>query len=121
MSSNKASCRPLVGPSNDIHNELNYGNVNNFENNNIDSVNLRISNGVMPLQYHTNEYQVSHSGFSKVANASLFPEDVTSSLPMETNPGTNFKMLNGLTGMHFPSILHLPQVLCFYCNRGPSH
>ncbi|XP_015882188.2 TITAN-like protein isoform X2 [Ziziphus jujuba] len=98
VSSNKAASGPLVGPLNDIHNELNYGNVNSFENNNIDSVNLRISNGVMPLQYHTNEYQVSHSGFSKVANVSLFPEDVSSSLPVENYPGTNSKMLNGFTG-----------------------
>ncbi|KAF3436891.1 hypothetical protein FNV43_RR19644 [Rhamnella rubrinervis] len=94
VSSTTASRGPLVGPSNDIHNELNYGNVNSFANNNIDYVNLRNSNGVMPLQYHTNEYQVSHSELSEVANVGLFPEDVSSSLPIETNYGTNSKNLN---------------------------
>lgn len=120
MSSTAASRGHLVGPSNDIHNELNYGNVNSFENSNIDYVNLRNSNGVMPLQYHTNEYQVSHSGLSEIANVGLFPEDVPSSLPMETNYGTNSKKLNGFSGMY--SLLNIEFSLgnCFYYNSCPS-
>lgn len=111
MSSTAASRGPLVGASNDIHNELNYGNVNSFENSNIDYVNLRNSNDVMPLQYHTNEYQVSHSGLSEVANDGLYPKDVSSSLLMETNSGTNSKNLNGFIGMYSLLILNFLWVI----------
>ncbi|KAL4592670.1 hypothetical protein LXL04_005673 [Taraxacum kok-saghyz] len=49
---------PLTGPSNDIHNELKFDYVDNFDR----SHNSNFPNGVLPLQNHTNEnYQVSHS------------------------------------------------------------
>lgn len=111
---NAAAHEPLFGPSNDIHNELNYGHSNSFENSNIDCVNLRNSNGVMPLQYHTNEYQVSHSGLSERANAGLFPEDMLSSLPMVTNCGTNANNLNGFVGMYSLLILCVPWLVVFH-------
>ncbi|KAJ6676483.1 hypothetical protein OIU85_009735 [Salix viminalis] len=38
-----------------------------FENNSLDNVNLNISNGVMPLQYYTIEYQISNTDFSALA------------------------------------------------------
>ncbi|CAB4280501.1 unnamed protein product [Prunus armeniaca] len=72
---------PTFGPSNDIHNELKYGIIDTFENNS----NSSFSNGVMPLLYHTNEHQVSHSGPPQVTNVGCFPQDVaTSSLHGET-------------------------------------
>ncbi|KAL4559797.1 hypothetical protein LXL04_031943 [Taraxacum kok-saghyz] len=49
---------PLTGPSNDIHNELKFDYVDNFDR----SHNSKFPNGVLPLQNHTNEnYQVFHS------------------------------------------------------------
>ncbi|PQQ17394.1 TITAN-like protein isoform X3 [Prunus yedoensis var. nudiflora] len=73
---------PTFGPSNDIHNELKYGIIDTFENNS----NSSFSNGVMPLLYHTNEHQVSHSGPPQVTNVGCFPQDVaTSSLHGETS------------------------------------
>lgn len=96
-SSNEASQGPLIGPSNDIHHELNYGNINSYDNNNnAHSVN---SNGVMPLLYHTNEYQVSHSGFSEVTDAGLSRVHVTSSLPVEAYSYTSYISLNDSAGI----------------------
>lgn len=77
----------MPGPSNDIHNKLEYGIIDTLENNSSSS----FSNGVMPLLYHTNEYQVSHSGLPQVANVGCFPQDAT------TFSSINSK---GLTGMH---------------------
>lgn len=72
----------------DIHNELNYVNTTSFniDNTNIYSVDSRNSNSVMPLQCHTNEYQVSHSGLSEVG---LYSADVASSSALETHSGTS--------------------------------
>ncbi|GMY15123.1 TITAN-like protein [Fagus crenata] len=82
VSSSQGAIGPVVGPLNDIHNEHNYGNIDSFENSSIQSVKSSLSNGVMPLQYYTNEYQVSHSGLYEVTN-------VGSSLPAETCSDTN--------------------------------
>ncbi|XP_062169878.1 TITAN-like protein isoform X2 [Alnus glutinosa] len=78
VSSSEGPIGPLFGPSNDIHNELNYGNIDSFENSSIQSVKSSLSNGVMPLHYYTNEYQVSHSDLSEVANFGTFAHDVSS-------------------------------------------
>nr|KAJ0214813.1 hypothetical protein LSAT_V11C400204880 [Lactuca sativa] len=52
---------PMIGPSNDIYNELKFDYVDNF-----DKHNSSFPNGVSPLQYHTNEkYQVSHQDMSR--------------------------------------------------------
>ncbi|KAK9926637.1 hypothetical protein M0R45_023853 [Rubus argutus] len=75
LKSEAVSGGPMPGPSNDIHNKLEYGIIDTFENNSSSS----FSNGVMPLLYHTNEYQVSHSGLPQVANVGRFPQDVTTS------------------------------------------
>lgn len=98
VSSKEASHGPVLGPSNDIHNEVNYVNISSYANSNIHSFDSRISNGVMPLQNHTNEYQVSHSGTPGVANTGLYSEDFTSSLPLEMYSGTSSVNSNGVTG-----------------------
>ncbi|RDX73302.1 TITAN-like protein, partial [Mucuna pruriens] len=56
--------------SDDIHNQLNSGNIDSFENVYSHSVKSYPSNDVLPLQYYTNEYhyQVSCSGLSGDAN-----------------------------------------------------
>ncbi|KAL5543901.1 hypothetical protein UlMin_007685 [Ulmus minor] len=106
-SSKEASNGPLLGPSNDIHHELNYVNISSFENSYIHSGSSSISNNVMPLQYHTNEYQVSQSELSEVANSGLYPEDVISSIPLKTYSTATSINLNGLTanrnGQQFPA------------------
>ena len=52
-----------------------------FENNSLDSVNLNFSNGVMPLQYYTIEYQISNTEFSAATNAGPSMYCVVSTLP----------------------------------------
>ncbi|KAL5858793.1 hypothetical protein ACOSQ4_000089 [Xanthoceras sorbifolium] len=89
----------LLGPSNDIHNELNFENMNNFEKNTIHHLNSYIPNGVIPLQYHTNECQISCSGLPSVANSGTSLHVVTSSLPADTCSTTsswnsNYVMVN---------------------------
>ncbi|KAJ7945702.1 TITAN-like protein isoform X1 [Quillaja saponaria] len=89
LSSSGGNRGQVLGPSNDIHNQLNSGYIDSFENNYTQSVKSILSNSVLPLQYYTNEYQVSHSGPPEVGAGSLFPHDVTSSLHLETCSGTN--------------------------------
>ncbi|KAK9069874.1 hypothetical protein SSX86_010270 [Deinandra increscens subsp. villosa] len=56
---------PLIGPSNDIHNEQKFDYVDNFDRSRIISHNSSFQNSVLPLQDYTNEkYQVSHSDLS---------------------------------------------------------
>lgn len=72
-----------LGPTNDIQNQVQYGNFDNFGNNNIHSVESSSSISVLPLHSYTNEYQVSnssYSGSSDVSNLVSFPLDTTVSL-----------------------------------------
>lgn len=104
VAANKAT---FVGPPNNIHNELNYVNADSFiGSNDIHSVNSSISNNVIPLQCHTNEYQVSNSGLSGVANSSFYSADVTSCLPLETHSGTSSVNLSSSTGNIFLFVLY---------------
>ncbi|XP_042949148.1 TITAN-like protein isoform X1 [Carya illinoinensis] len=84
---------PVLGPSHDIHNELNSGNIDSFENCSIQSVKSSHSNGVLPLQCYTNEYQVSHSGRFEVPSAGMYEYDAQSSLPAETCSGKKISEL----------------------------
>ncbi|XP_065873018.1 TITAN-like protein [Euphorbia lathyris] len=92
----------LVGPSNDIQNELNHKNINRFENINFEPHKSNCSNGVMPLQYYTNEYQISNSGLSTEANIGAFPLNAVSSLPVDACSGTSLSKSYDLT-VHFNS------------------
>ncbi|XP_050223885.1 TITAN-like protein isoform X2 [Mercurialis annua] len=83
-----------IGPSNDIQNELNCRNINEFENNNFEPHKSNFINGVMPLQYYTNEYQISHSA---VANVGPFVHDPFSALPLNARNGACLWNSNGLT------------------------
>ncbi|XP_027335049.1 TITAN-like protein isoform X1 [Abrus precatorius] len=67
--------RTVFGPSSDIHNQLDNGNIDSFQNVYSHSVK---SNAVLPLQCYTNEYQVSCSGLSGVGNTGLLEIDTTS-------------------------------------------
>ena len=84
-----------VGPTKDI---LNHEHIINFENNSFGNVNLNISNGVMPLQYYTNEYQISNSGFSAAANVGPSMYCVVSTWPVHAHSGTCLCNPNDLTG-----------------------
>ncbi|KAJ1386191.1 coiled-coil domain-containing protein [Sesbania bispinosa] len=77
-----------VGPSSDIHNQLNNGNIDSFENVYSHSVKSYPSNAVLPLHCYTNEYQVSSSGLSGVGNTGLLDLD-NSSLPLEACSSAN--------------------------------
>ncbi|GAV74248.1 hypothetical protein CFOL_v3_17728, partial [Cephalotus follicularis] len=90
--SGEGSLGVLVGPSNDIHTQNKFENMDSFENNTVHLLKSNISNGV-PLQYYTNEYQVSYSGHWDVANIG---SNLVSSLPAETCSGT-ISWVNDLT------------------------
>ncbi|KAM3752021.1 hypothetical protein ACB098_04G156800 [Castanea mollissima] len=96
VSSSQGAIGREIGPLNDIHNENNYGNIDNFENSSIPSVKSSLSNGVMPLQYYTNEYQVSRSGLYEATNVGMFADDFGSFLPAETCSDTNLWNLKDL-------------------------
>lgn len=88
---NEGSRGLLIGPVNDIHNELNFDNIDNFDKNNIHYLNSSFSNGVVPLQNHTNEgYQVSHSELSEVTEVGPLLHDANlytcSGTQFDTNP-----------------------------------
>ncbi|KAE9604266.1 hypothetical protein Lal_00002284 [Lupinus albus] len=91
--SSSEGCRggAVIGPSSDIHNQHNNGNIDSFDNVYSHSVKSHPSNGVLPLQCYTNEYQVSYSGLSGVGNAGLLDNNVTTpSLPSEiSSSGAN--------------------------------
>ncbi|KAF7833984.1 TITAN-like protein isoform X1 [Senna tora] len=80
-----------VRPSSDIHNQLNYGNIDKFDisYSHSHSVKSHPSNGVLPLQYYTNEYQVSNSEISSVRNACPISHDNTYSRHLETCSGAD--------------------------------
>lgn len=64
----QGSCGVVYGSSNDIHNNVDFENINNLEQNTINTLKSSYSNVVMPLQYNTNEYQISNSRCTEVAN-----------------------------------------------------
>ncbi|CAK8568118.1 unnamed protein product [Lathyrus sativus] len=78
----------VFGPSSDIHNQLNNGNIDSFENIYSHSMKSYPSNVVLPLHCHTNKYQVSSSGHSGVGNTGLLDID-NSSLPSEACSSAN--------------------------------
>ncbi|XP_022137269.1 TITAN-like protein isoform X2 [Momordica charantia] len=80
------------GPTNDIHNRVQYGNCDNLGNNNIHSVESCMPISALPLHSHTNEYQVSnssYSGSSDVSNFVSFPRDTTVSLHASSYSGAH--------------------------------
>ncbi|WJX35015.1 hypothetical protein P8452_23064 [Trifolium repens] len=77
-----------VGPSSDIHNQLNNGNIDSFENIYSHSVKSYPSNVVLPLHCYTNENQVSSSEHSGVGNTGLLDIGNTS-LPSEACSSAN--------------------------------
>ncbi|OMO71643.1 hypothetical protein COLO4_28132 [Corchorus olitorius] len=85
------------GPSNDIHNNVNFEKINNLEQNNINPLIPSYSNVVMPLQYNTNEYQISDSGFPEVANFGTNLHEVNFPLPVGSHSCTSLWNSNDLT------------------------
>ncbi|KAH9705372.1 TITAN-like protein [Citrus sinensis] len=84
------------GLSNDIHKEPDYENLNNYEKNTLHHLNSNISNVVMPLQQHTNEYQVSRLEHSGVANVGSNMHVITSTLSVDPCDGTSLWNANNL-------------------------
>ncbi|QHN98256.1 TITAN-like protein [Arachis hypogaea] len=82
--SGSGGCRgAVIGPSSDIHNQPNNGNIDSFENFYSHSVkSYPSSNDVLPLQYYTNENQIS--GLSGVHNAGVLGY-ATSVVPLEAS------------------------------------
>ncbi|XVE54488.1 hypothetical protein DITRI_Ditri03aG0085700 [Diplodiscus trichospermus] len=63
----EGSCGVVYGASNDIHNNINFEQINNLQKNTINPQISSFSNVVMPLQYNTIKYQISNSRFPEVA------------------------------------------------------
>ncbi|XP_022897111.1 TITAN-like protein isoform X3 [Olea europaea var. sylvestris] len=69
-SANAESRGTLIGPMNDIHNELNFDSVNSFDKTDIQYFDFNTSKSVVPLQSYTNERsQISYSDLSRVSEA----------------------------------------------------
>ncbi|KAJ9559543.1 hypothetical protein OSB04_004703 [Centaurea solstitialis] len=84
----------LIGPSNDIQNELKFDYVDNFDRNHVGPCNSSFPNAVLPLQNQTNEkYQVFQSDISGGAASSISSYD-NKSLPLASNA----KRSNNLKG-----------------------
>lgn len=103
---------PVFGPSSDIHNQLNYGNIDKFDVTYSHSVKSHPSNGVLPLQYYTNEYQVSDSGIAGFSNACQLSHGTTS-LPLETCSSADSFHSKDFAGMHILSNFFC-KILCLY-------
>lgn len=99
----------VFGASSDIHNQLNNGNIDRFENVYSNSLKLYPSNAVLPLHSHTNECQVFSSGLSGVGNTGLLDIDI-SSLPSEACSGANPFASQDFAGM---CSLSFGNVICF--------
>ena len=98
----EGSHRPLIGPSNDIHNELNSECIHNFEKTSNIFLRSSFSNGVIPLQNYTGgRYQVSHSELSEVTKFGPLPHDANSYSAAGTQFDTNRGGLKDLTGNTF--------------------
>ncbi|XP_075504962.1 TITAN-like protein isoform X3 [Primulina tabacum] len=68
VAAKSGSVGPVIGPLNNIHNELNPDNVNSFLKNNVSSLNFSVTNDVVPLQRYTNERdQISCSELSSMS------------------------------------------------------
>ncbi|XVF49622.1 hypothetical protein PTKIN_Ptkin04bG0028200 [Pterospermum kingtungense] len=82
----------VYGTSNDIHDNINFEKINNLEQNTINTLKTSYSNVVMPLQYNTNEYQISNSKYPEVANFGSNLHEVNFSLP--SNACSNASLWN---------------------------
>ncbi|XP_030476342.1 TITAN-like protein [Syzygium oleosum] len=105
--SGEGSHGPICGPSNDIQIEQNYGIVENFRNNSVYHPHENFLNAVMPLQYYTNEYQISHTGPNGVPSTCGASHTSTFSLPAEKYPEVLLQSSSGSTGngsMQCPSL-----------------
>ena len=96
----EGSCGVVYGTSNDIHNNVDFEKINNLEQNTINTPKSSYSNVVMPLQYNTNEYQISNSRFPEVAKFGANLREVNLSLLVGAHSDTSLWNLNDLTGMH---------------------
>ncbi|KAI7732314.1 hypothetical protein M8C21_010053 [Ambrosia artemisiifolia] len=98
-SGSEQSHGPLIGPSNDIHNERKFDYVDNFDRNRSISHNSSFQNNVLPLQDYTNEkYQVSHSDLSGHVATSTSSYDYQSLLSAsDVNLTNNLRGGSGLT------------------------
>ncbi|XP_021286410.1 TITAN-like protein isoform X2 [Herrania umbratica] len=93
----EGSCGVVYGTSYDIHNNVSFDKINNLEQNNIDPLKSSYSNVVMPLQYYTNESQISNSRFSEVANFGSNLHDANFSLPTAACSNISLWNSNDLT------------------------
>lgn len=102
-SGSEQSRGPLIGPSNDIHNERKFDYVDNFDTSHFTSHNSSFQNSVLPLQDYTNEnYQVSHSDLSgNLATGTSLYDNQSLLLVSDAN------ITNNLRGDYLPIILLL--------------
>lgn len=105
-SSFKGSCGQLSGTSNDIHNKIAFKTMDKIENVHSHHINSHHSNDVMPLQYNTNKYQISHSELPRGAHNGSYLNMDASHLPLCIDP------LSHVPGILFSnSDLHICQLL----------
>ncbi|CAH8275454.1 unnamed protein product [Arabidopsis lyrata] len=89
-SSFKGSCGQLFGTSNDIHTKLAFETMDRIEKVPAHHINSHNSNVVMPLQYNTNEYQISLSEIPGVTHYGSYLNMGASHLPLCHVAGNGF-------------------------------
>ncbi|KAL6508530.1 hypothetical protein OROGR_023241 [Orobanche gracilis] len=77
------SIRPVVGPSKNIHTELNANSVNCFHKIDIDSHNFCIPNGVVPLHSYTNERTQASCSVPSVSQAGPSSHNMRGSIQVQ--------------------------------------
>ncbi|KAL1201218.1 TITAN-like protein [Cardamine amara subsp. amara] len=93
----KGSRGQLPGTSNDIHNKLEFETMDRIE-----KIPTHHSIDVMPLQYNTNEYQISHSELPEGTHYGSYLSMDASNLPLGTDPLSHLPG-NGLGKHSIPS------------------
>ncbi|KAE8688930.1 Coiled-coil domain-containing protein 84 [Hibiscus syriacus] len=93
----EGSCGVVYGASNDIHNKVNFKKTNNLGQNTLNSLKPSYSNVVLPLQYNTNEYQISNSRFPEVKNFGSSFHEANFSLHVGVHSNTSLLNSDDLT------------------------
>ncbi|GKV05483.1 hypothetical protein SLEP1_g17488 [Rubroshorea leprosula] len=98
VDASKGSSEVPYGSSNDIHRRLNNENITNIDQNTVNHLQSNHLNPVNPLQYHTYEYQISHSGVNGVANIGTNHHGVTVCSALDTYSDLSLSDSNELRG-----------------------
>ncbi|XP_011626937.1 TITAN-like protein isoform X1 [Amborella trichopoda] len=121
----KSSSNGSSHASNNIHAELRFVNMDNFEKNSIQSFSITVPNGVRPLQYFTNEsfqdsYPADATKFAPSSSDACLPVTVHKKLEGQCifDPASSIKFLGGEEKIGCTLINNDSQALVDYSQMG---